>query len=170
MNTIEQIGLLTVILTLIVYVTVWLMDKRNVTKQEKNDNSENKDTLPIRLQAYERLVILTERISLNSLLTRLPAGELTVQQYQRVLADQIRQEFDYNLSQQIYVEPHVWQAVSNLKEQNVYIVNQVAQTLPPAAMASELSKRIVELLQQDPNVSLHPIVLDALNYEAKKLM
>ena len=79
-------------------------------------------------------------------------------------------KFEYNLSQQIYVAPTAWQAVSNLKEQNIYIVNQVANSLPPDAKGSELSRRIVDLLNADPQVSLHPIVLEALNFEAKKIM
>jgi hypothetical protein len=89
---------------------------------------------------------------------------------QAVLVDQIKTEFDYNLSQQIYVAPQAWQAVTNLKEQNIFIINQVAQTLPADAKGAELSKRIVELLNTDPKVSLHPIVLEALNFEAKKLL
>jgi hypothetical protein len=89
---------------------------------------------------------------------------------QAVLVDQIKTEFDYNLSQQIYVAPQAWQAVTNLKEQNIFIINQVAQTLPADSKGAELSKRIVELLSTDPKVSLHPIVLEALNFEAKKLL
>ena len=104
------------------------------------------------------------------MLSRVPSGDLTIQQYQKVLTDTIRQEFDYNVSQQLYVTAHIWEALTNLKEQNIYIIHQVAQTLPPQAMGSELSLRILDMLKQDPNVSLHPIVLDALRYEAKKLM
>jgi hypothetical protein len=89
---------------------------------------------------------------------------------QAVLVDQIKTEFDYNLSQQIYVAPQAWQAVSNLKEQNIFIINQVAQTLAPDAKGVDLSKRIIELLSSDPKVSMHPIVLEALNFEARKLL
>ena len=62
------------------------------------------------------------------------------------------------------------EALKNLKEQNMLIINQVAQTLPADARGIDLNKRILELiLAQDKN-ALHNIVLDALNFEARKLM
>ena len=95
---------------------------------------------------------------------------MNASQYVQALTDQIRQEYEYNLSQQLYVEPAVWDAVTNLKEQNIYILHHLIQTLPPGANGLELAKRILELLQQDPNASLQPIVLDAIRFEARKLM
>lgn len=169
MNTLETIGLLAVIITVVIYLGFWLYDKRNLSKTSAVSTSDS-STRALQLTAYERLVILSDRISLANLISRIPSGELTVQQYQKVLTDTIRQEFDYNVSQQLYVTTPIWEAVTNLKDQNIYIIHQVAQTLPPHTLGSELGKRILEMLQQDPNVSLHPIVLDALRFEAKKLM
>jgi hypothetical protein len=162
-------GIFVVALVVILYLYNWWNEKK-ATRANPEAAPVNSPTLNLRLQAYERLVLLAERISLPSLVTRIPSGELTAKQMQAVLVDQIKTEFDYNLSQQIYVAPTAWQAVSNLKEQNIYIVNQVANTLPQDAKGSELSRRIVDLLNADPQASLHPIVLDAINFEAKKIM
>lgn len=161
-------GIFVVALVIILYLFNWWKEKSS--SKEKKETPQNSPTLSLRLQAYERLVLLAERIALPSLITRIPSGELTARQMQAVFIDQIKTEFDYNLSQQIYVAPAAWQAVTNLKEQNIYIVNQVANTLPQDAKGSELSRRIVDLLNADPQVSLHPIVLEALNFEAKKIM
>jgi hypothetical protein len=161
-------GIFMVALVVILYLFNWWKEKQG--NRRKPDIPQNSPTLSLRLQAYERLVLLAERIALPSLITRIPSGDLNVRQMQSVLIDQIKTEFEYNLSQQIYVAPPAWQAVSNLKEQNIYIVNQVANSLPPDAKGSELSRRIVDLLNADPQVSLHPIVLEALNFEAKKIM
>ncbi len=161
-------GIFVVALVVILYLYNWWNEKKSA--RVKQDSAVNSPTLSLRLQAYERLVLLAERIALPSLITRIPAGDFTVRQMQAVLIDQIKTEFDYNLSQQIYVAPTAWQAVSNLKEQNIYIINQVANSLPPDAKGAELSRRIVDLLNADPQVSLHPIVLEALNFEAKKIM
>jgi hypothetical protein len=160
-------GVISIALVVVLYLIYWYREKRSIrhTPQPAVNNSLN-----LRLQAYERLVLLTERIALPSLITRIPPGNLDIRQMQAILVDQIKTEFDYNLSQQIYVAPQAWQAVSNLKEQNIFIINQVAQTLPADAKGADLSMRIIELLSSDPKVSLHTIVLEALNFEARKLL
>lgn len=160
-------GIFAIIIVVALYLVYWFREKRSVSNAPVSTNT---NSINLRLQAYERLVLLTERIALPSLITRIPPGDLDSRSMQAVLIDQIKTEFDYNLSQQIYVAPQAWQAVSNLKEQNIFIINQVAQTLPADAKGADLSRRIIELLNTDPKVSLHPIVLEALNFEAKKLL
>lgn len=166
-NLILYGGILATAVVVVLYLIYWRKEKK---EQQAELPAGGGNTLGLRLQAYERLVLLAERIALPNLVTRIPAGDLDVRQMQAVLIDQIKHEFDYNLSQQIYVAPQAWQAVSNLKEQNIFIINQVAQTLPADARGADLSKRLVELINADPKVSLHPIVLEALNFEAKKLL
>ena len=160
-------GIIATALVVVLYLIYWYKEKRSIANppQPATGNSLN-----LRLQAYERLVLLAERIALPSLITRIPPGDLDIRQMQAVLVDQIKTEFDYNLSQQIYVAPQAWQAVTNLKEQNIFIINQVAQTLPADAKGADLSMRIIELLSTDPKVSLHTVVLEALNFEARKLL
>ena len=140
----------------------------------KQDTKKNIDpaynTRPLQLQAYERLVILTERIALPNLVSRANQPGLTAKEMQLLMLESIKQEFEYNSSQQIYVSPVAWQAVNNLKEQNMLIINQVAQTLPADAKGIDLNKRILELIMAQDKNALHNIVLDALNYEARKLM
>ncbi len=127
-------------------------------------------TRPLQLQAYERLVILTERIALPNLVSRANQPGLTAKEIQLLMLESIKQEFEYNSSQQIYVSPVAWQAVNNLKEQNMLIINQVAQTLPPDSRGYDLGKRIMEVIIAQDKKALHNIVLEALNYEARKLM
>ncbi len=160
-------GIIAVILVVALYLIYWYKEKRSLGKPQQPVMN---NSLNLRLQAYERLVLLTERIALPSLITRVPPGDLDIRTMQAVLVDQIKTEFDYNLSQQIYVAPQAWQAVTNLKEQNIFIINQVAQTLPADARGADLSMRIIELINSDPKVSLHPVVLEALNFEARKLL
>lgn len=161
-------GILVVAVVVTVYLVSWKKEKDSLQRPQPEPASPG--TVNLKLGAYERLVLLAERIALPSLVSRVPAGDLTVRQMQSVLIDQVKTEFDYNLSQQIYVTPQAWQAVSNLKEQNIFIINKVAETLQPEERGVELSKRILELVNADPNVSLHPVVLEALNFEAKKLL
>lgn len=89
---------------------------------------------------------------------------------QVVLLENIKQEFEYNTSQQIYVTPVAWEAVRNLRDQNMLVINEVASMLPEEAKAMDLNKRLLEVIMNQNDQALHIIVLNALNFEAKKLM
>ena len=128
------------------------------------------DAMPLRLQAYERLVLLTERIALPNLISRLNQPGISAHEMKIILTENIKQEFDYNNTQQLYVSQVSWDSVRNLKEQNILLVNQVGASLPPTASAGDLNKKILELLMAQPDGALHELVLQSLNFEAKKLM
>jgi hypothetical protein len=127
-------------------------------------------TQPLQLQAYERLMLLVDRIALPNLISRTNQGGLNAREMQVLLTHQIRQEFEYNVTQQIYVSAESWEAVRNLKDQNLLIINQISSFLPAEATGQDLNRSILEMLMQSPKASLHNIVADVLSYEAKKLM
>jgi hypothetical protein len=139
-------------------------------QQVKHAATANPELLRLQLQAYERLAILCERIGLTNLLSRNNVNELTAQQLQTTLIQNIRTEFEYNVSQQLYVSTAAWDGVKNLKEQNIFIINQIASMLPANAGGAELSAKIIELLSQEENASLQNIVATLINKEAKQLM
>jgi hypothetical protein len=125
---------------------------------------------PLKLQAYERLILLADRIALPNLISRVNQPGLNVREMQNLLVQTIRQEFDHNITQQIYVSAEAWDAIRNLKEQNLLIVNQVSSFLPETASGQDLNKALLEMVMQNPKASLHHIVSDALSYEAKKVL
>ena len=125
--------------------------------------------MPLRLQAYERLVLLTERVSLPNLIGRLHQPGISAQGMKIILTENIKQEFEHNSTQQLYVSPESWDAVRNLKEQNIMVVNQVSGNMPPDASGADLNKKILEIIMSQSG-SLHEMVLQVLNFEAKKLM
>jgi len=169
MSTFETIIIILFLVLLLAFI--WLLTEFSSIKKELAERKTNEpETLRLRLQAYERITLLTERIALQNLLSRNTNSGLTCRQMQMTLIDSIKQEYDYNISQQIYVSPEVWRAVNNLKEQNIYIINQLASTLPAQASGMDLNKHIIDYLINNSNASLHTIVLDAINFEAKKLM
>ena len=88
---------------------------------------------------------------------------------QLFLLESVKQEFEYNMTQQIYVSPVAWEAVKNFKEQTMLIVNQVAATLPPESSGLDLYKVLLDVMMKQEE-SVHTIIFEALNYEAKKLM
>ena len=142
----------------------------NMQRKKPAEESSSYNVRPLQLQAYERLVLLTERISLPNLVSRVNQTGGSAKEMQLLLLESIKQEFDYNATQQIYVSPVAWEAVRNLKDQNMLIVNQVASTLPAGATGLDLNKRLMEYVMTQKKGALHTIVLEALNYEAKKMM
>jgi hypothetical protein len=124
----------------------------------------------LQLQAYERLILLTDRIALPNLIQRLNQPGLGARDMQSLLTQSIRQEFEHNITQQIYVSAEAWDAVRNYKEQNLLIINQVSSFLPPEAGGIDLNKHLLDLLVQNPKASLQNVVSEVLSFEAKKLM
>ena len=169
MSTFETVITIFLFVLLLAFVSI-LTEFSALKKQVEEQKNTDSDTIRLRLQAYERITLLTERIALQNLLSRQNNPGLSCRQMQISLIDSIKQEYDYNISQQIYLSPEVWRAVNNLKEQNIYIINQLAATLPPQASGIDLNKHIIDYLINNANASLHNIVLEAINYEAKKIM
>lgn len=128
------------------------------------------NTHPLRLQAYERLVILCERISLPNLISRVNQPQLMARDMQYMLIENIKQEFEYNASQQIYVSQTAWEAVRNLRDQTLLIINSIARTLPADATAHDLNKGLLEAIIHEDNAALHTYTLSTLSEEAKKIM
>ena len=143
-------------------------ESRQVYLKPEKDNSIN--PLQLQLQAYERLILLTERLALPNLIARTNEPGINGKDMQAMLTHTIRQEFDHNITQQLYVSAEAWEAVRNLKEQNIHIINQVASFLPQDVSGTELNKQLLEMIVQNPKVSLHSVVAEVLSYEAKKLM
>ena len=170
MSTFETI--VTIFLLVLLLVVVWALTEISSLKKSIDEKGvvDNGDIRKLRLQAYERITLLAERMSFQRLLSTIPSNGLTARNMQATLIEAIRQEYDYNISQQIYVSTEVWKAVNNLKEQNIYIINQLAATLPPQATGMDLNKQLIDFLINNPKANLHEIVLEAINFEAKKLM
>ena len=89
---------------------------------------------------------------------------------QFMLVENIKQEFEYNASQQIYVSQTAWEAVRNLRDQTLLIINSIARTLPADATAQSLNKGLLEAIINQDNAALHTLTLNTLNEEAKRVM
>jgi uncharacterized membrane protein YraQ (UPF0718 family) len=124
----------------------------------------------LQLSAYERMTLLTERLKLNHLAARLTQSGMTARQLQQAMLAAIREEVDHNITQQLYVKKEIWDALMKMKEQNSFIINQIATTLPAEATALDLSKQLVQFVLDNPNATLNPLLLDAIRHEAQALV
>ncbi|PID94160.1 MAG: hypothetical protein CSA95_04490 [Bacteroidetes bacterium] len=105
----------------------------------------HKELLPVQMQAYERLVLYLERISLNNLVIRVSVPGMNARQLQDAMVAAIRDEFDHNLSQQLYLSDEVWMQVVHAKEELLKIVNQVASTLKEESEAALFAASLFSL-------------------------
>ena len=99
-------------------------------------------TTPVRMQAYERLVLLNERINPESMVMRAMRKGLSSAELHQELARNIRTEFEHNLSQQLYVSNAAWAMCVKAKEETLQLVNLAASKMKRDATGIELSKVI----------------------------
>src|SRR5215217_8266525 len=135
------ISLIISVIALLVSLFVFFYSKNS---DEQKTNEVSFSTRPLQLQAYERLVLLCERISLPSLISRVSQPGLSAREMQVYLLETIKQEFEYNASQQVYVSTIAWDAVRNLRDQSMLIINQIANILAPNATSADLNKQLLE--------------------------
>lgn len=133
------------------YLTVRLLLQRDSERLRQEERNHYTDAVvPIRLQAYERIILFLERISPNNLLVRLGGTTTNALDFQQRLLSDIRDEYNHNLSQQIYMSQPVWSQVQQAMNDTVTIINQAAAGIQPDAPPIELSKRIFErIIQHD---------------------
>ncbi len=126
------------------FVIKLFFDNEHKKKRSELMQTSGNITLPIRMQAYERLVLFLERISPSSLLVRVYGSNMSASQFQMALIKNIREEFEHNFSQQVYVSSQAWELVKNAKEEMLKLINTSMGELNDNASASDLSKKIFE--------------------------
>ena len=152
MNEITEI-LKYVLPSLVVFITsfylvrAYFRSEENKLRHQRLIESQN-ITTPLRLQAYERIIIFLERISFESLIMRINKQGLTCQQLQSELLKNIRSEFDHNLSQQIYISQPAWEVVKAAKIKTIQQVNLISEKTDKDSPSINLSKALLESLME----------------------
>ncbi len=108
-------------------------------------------TVRLKLQAYERLMLFCERIAVKSMLLRLQSTHMTAMDLQAALVLAVQQEFEHNLSQQLYVSDKLWMIIDLAKDQVIEIVVHVGSNLTPESSAEYMSKQLILFLESQKN-------------------
>jgi len=131
----------------VVYIAFYLfkpyLDKSEGIQLLELKRTISNQTLPLRLQAYERIVLFIERINPASLLIRLGGSVDTAAELQAVIINEVRNEFQHNITQQIYVSARVWAVVKRVKDDTISVVNNTVKAMPSDTSAVELSRTIL---------------------------
>lgn len=87
-----------------------------------------KNTLPIRLQAYERMALFLERIAIPNLVVRIKPNSTNKDEYERLLIRTIENEFEHNLSQQIYMSDECWSIIKTAKSATIQAIRSAGMS------------------------------------------
>jgi hypothetical protein len=158
---------------LVVFFTVWVLLRiwsRNEDRRRKNEFNLHisDDILPVRLQAYERIILLLERISPDSLILRISRNDYSAQQLHKELLSTVTSEFDHNIAQQTYVSSEAWEKVKAAKNQVINLINDTAKEVKPEAAGTTLGKLILERLTELKNPPSQ-VAIEFLKKEVKTL-
>ena len=110
--------------------------------------------LPNRLQAYERMVLFLERMAPQNLLVRLSTSGMPAREFHQLLLSEIRNEYNHNVSQQVYISQEVWELIKNAKEDLIVSINDAASDMNLESTSLDLSKKIFE---KSINKSVDPL-------------
>ena len=143
---------LIVLPALLVFFTAQYMMKQHITNSVQLVKTEilktNLNTFtPLKLQAYERIALFLERTSIPALIQSYAQAGLSARGFAAAATHAIKEEYSYNVSQQIYVSSQMWTLVKAIKEQHLQLLQNITASLPAEATAADLSQKLIEFLQ-----------------------
>lgn len=150
---------------LIVFLTVYTMLDKQAKKEERLKFFElkkrhSKESLPVRLQAYERLMLLLYRISPENLLPRTQNTSMDVKMFSFTLLKTIKTEFEHNITQQVYVSSETWIAIEKYRDELMGLIQEKAIETNPNDPCLKLSEAILSHLISSPlSISKTDVVL-----------
>lgn len=126
------------------------------------------DTMnPLKLQAYERMTLFMERISPHNLVPRVRQTDMTSKEMQIALLQNIREEYEHNLAQQVYISRDTWESISLVKDDLIKTINIISASLPTEASGYDLSKAILSHYMQQKEAMPMQQALDIIKAEVK---
>lgn len=111
------------------------------TGQPQNEKAQ---LLPLRLQAHERLIVFIERINPSNLFLRLHHQGIAVKDLQSLALNEIRAEYQHNVTQQLYVTESTWNVIRKLKDDTLAMVSNAAKDLPEHSTGIDLSRKVLQ--------------------------
>lgn len=135
-------GILTVIIS-------WYFLKDDIQKMvnpavTQTGREENNQLLTLRLQAHERMIVFVDRLNPTNLFLRLYQQGMSAQDLQGQILNEIRSEYQHNVSQQLYLSTASWDVLCKLKEDTIAMINNAVGGLAAGASGKDLSRKVLE--------------------------
>lgn len=106
----------------------------------------------MRLHAYERLILLCERIDFADLMLRLKTPGTSARELQSALLIAVQQEFEHNLTQQLYITPELWQVLLAAKSKTMDFISVAGDKLTIEATSEDYARRLFQLISDEESL------------------
>lgn len=154
----NSILLITIPAALVIAIAYMLIDKLLKNEEQRRNFELLKQNQPtiitIKLRAYERLMLLLERITPHSILLSKIEANMSVMELQNTLLNDIRKEFEHNYSQQIYISSDLWDAIRNAQENIFQLINLCSAKCDGEDSASTLATLIIQVYDSQQETAL----------------
>ncbi len=165
--------LVAILPSIVVFLTAFYLIKQFIGMRTGDriadlKKEDHKHVLPLRLQAYERLVLLLERIAPGALVLRIHKSNMSSRMLHGELIATIREEFEHNMTQQIYVSDKAWSKVRQAREETIRLVNLSYEQTGDVSSGTELSRQIFENVSRLSHTPSQEAVV-ALKEEVRRL-
>ncbi len=151
------------------YLLKMLLDERQRVDRAILRNDAQKITLPLRLQAYERLTLLCDRVNILNTIMRVRTPGMKVRELRGALMMAISQEFDHNTSQQLYISETLWKILKIAKSDTLNLVTNIGDDLDPNADAELLIQALLQTLEAQEQPTILDKAVFAIRTEAGQL-
>jgi hypothetical protein len=129
-------------------------NQNNSLRWQEIQAEKARTSINLRLQAYERMTLLCERIAIPNLIRRLRTEGTSVNDLRLALMIGIQQEFEHNVTQQIYISDKLWSILKIARDNTAEIINIAAEKLDAKADASTLISEIFKILNEQQGDSI----------------
>lgn len=161
---------------LVVFFTVKTLLQQYLDKQYQlqvlkgqQEQQQNNAAFPMRLQAYERLSLFCERIAIPNLMLRLRESGMSVRDLRISMLLAIQQEYEHNITQQVYVSDQLWQIIKMARDTTLQTIDTAAVGLDDNAEAQLLVNALLQKLNEQDNAPLATALL-AIKKETATLL
>ena len=122
-----------------------LLSEIQLTQKEPVKSKNGELSSHVNYQAYERLVLYLERINPSNMVLRTHKNGMSRKALQADMVKGIREEYEHNLSQQIYVSDEIWRTIKQARQETINLVNLASQKVGPNGTAKDLGKLLLEM-------------------------
>jgi len=159
--------------TTAIVIVVQVMLKNHFDDQKRRDElmitkANRQDMRPLQMQAYERLILFLERLQPDNLMMRIQRPGMSSRALHTSMLKAIRQEYEHNMTQQLYVSPASWKLVLMAKEESSKLINLAASNLPENATAIDLATNMMNIVGQLEKVPTDVAILGLKSEFQKK--